>query len=288
MQGIINCYKPIGMTSFDVVAKIRKAAHEKKVGHTGTLDPAASGVLPVCIGKSTKLIDFIMKGDKIYRVEMTLGLVTDTYDSEGEVLYSKDVNISDEDIKETMNSFVGEIMQVPPMYSALKHNGKKLYELARAGIEIDRPARSINIYDIENIDIEKNKVKFEVHCSKGTYIRSLCFDIGNKLGCGAMMSGLERTATGNFSIESSVNVLDINEHNINQYVISPENVLKELPAIHVNRKFEKLLVNGVDVKDYALINVIGNSTYRIYNEDNVLLGIGKKNKDAFKISTLLI
>ena len=173
MNGILNVFKPTGMTSFDVVRIIKKISNVKKVGHAGTLDPEASGVLPVCIGKATKAIDYIMGDFKIYEAELKLGVITDTYDREGKILRESEVNASDEEIIQVINSFIGEIKQVPPMYSALKVNGKKLYELARAGIEIEREARPIIIYDIDITDIKIPYVKFRVKCSKGTYIRSL-------------------------------------------------------------------------------------------------------------------
>ncbi|OPJ61814.1 tRNA pseudouridine(55) synthase TruB [Clostridium oryzae] len=287
MDGIINCYKPEGMTSFDVVARVRKILHIKKVGHTGTLDPAAAGVLPICVGKATKLIDFIMQGDKCYRVEMTLGVVTDTYDREGKILSLQSVNVSDEKIKEAMMKFKGEIMQVPPMYSALKHNGRKLYELARAGIEVERQPREINIYDLNIFNIHDNKVLFDVVCSKGTYIRSLCYDIGNELGCGAMMSNLIRVYSGKFKIEDSIDINKLNEENIFDHIISIEKVFDELPQIKVNSRFKKLFVNGVNIKDKSFIDDMELSKYRVYNENDTLIGIGEKNNCGFKALLLV-
>ena len=201
MNGVINIYKNTGMTSFDVVAMVRRVAKMKKVGHTGTLDPAASGVLPVCLGKATKIIDYIMENKKVYRVNLKLGMVTDTYDLEGEVLREEDAShITKDEILNCINSFVGTIDQVPPMYSALKQNGVRLYELARQGIEVHREARKITIYSIENIKIESNdNIQMDVCCSKGTYIRSLCYDIGEKLNVGATMTALERIQNGTFT-----------------------------------------------------------------------------------------
>jgi len=211
--GILNIYKPTKITSFDVVRIIRKLTNEKKVGHCGTLDPEACGVLPICIGKATKAIDYIMENNKVYVAELKLGEVTDTYDIEGKVIRQCDVNVTVEEVMEAVYSFKGNIKQVPPMYSALKVNGKKLYELAREGIEIEREARSITIHDIKVLEINLPYVKMEVNCSKGTYIRSLCYDIGEKLGCGAMMSALERTATGKFTKENSINTINTSNKN---------------------------------------------------------------------------
>ena len=252
MNGILNIYKPTGMTSFDVVRIIRKISNVKKVGHAGTLDPEASGVLPVCIGKATKAIDYIMEDFKIYEAELKLGVITDTYDREGKILQESEVNVSEEEIIQVINSFVGEIKQVPPMYSALKVNGKKLYELARAGIEIEREARPIVIYDIDIIDIKIPYVKFRVKCSKGTYIRSLCYDIGEKLKCGGMMWNLQRTATGQFHIEDAINIEDLNEENINKYIMPIEKAFQKNTKITIEDKFVKFLLNGVVVKDKAL------------------------------------
>ena len=173
MNGVINIIKNTGMTSFDVVARVRKITKEKKVGHTGTLDPEASGVLPICLGKATKIIDYMMENEKAYRVSFKLGIVTDTYDLEGKIIREKDAsNVGKEEIIRVISNFIGNIKQVPPMYSALKQNGVKLYELARKGIEVKREARDITIYKIENIDIQ-DEICMDVYCSKGTYISNI-------------------------------------------------------------------------------------------------------------------
>ncbi len=202
--GVLNINKPLGISSFDVVRKIKKLAKEKKVGHGGTLDPEACGVLPVCIGRATKAIDFIMEGEKEYIAKVKLGVVTDTYDREGKVLRESKVDSTEEEITKVINKFVGTIAQVPPMYSALKQNGKKLYELAREGKEVYREPRTVTIHSIDILSIDSPIIHIKVRCSKGTYIRSLCYDIGEELGCGAMMWELERTATGPFTIDRSV------------------------------------------------------------------------------------
>ena len=204
MDGFINVYKEKGMTSHDVVNKIRKIFGTKKVGHTGTLDPNATGVLPVAINNATKVIEYMEMDDKTYIAELTLGIVTDTEDIWGNVLEEKEVNVSEDEIINVINSFIGKQKQVPPMYSALKVDGKKLYELAREGKVIDREARDIEIFSIDEIKANGNIVSFKVHCSKGTYIRTLCSNIGEKLGCGGTMSGLERVQSGKFSLDSSV------------------------------------------------------------------------------------
>lgn len=288
MNGIINCYKPTGITSFDAVNKIKRLFKGTKVGHTGTLDPAACGVLPICIGKATKLVDYIMEGTKGYRVEMTLGVVTDTYDKEGNVLRSTSVNLSESEVKGAILSFVGDTMQIPPMYSALKIKGKRLYELAREGKEVYREPRKITIHHINFISMDNNIVKFDVECSKGTYIRSLCYDVGEKLGCGAMMSGLERRFSGSFSVENSVPLDILNTDNVQKYIIPMDKALNQYDEIIVDVPFEKLLRNGVKVKNDKLIKHINVGNYRVYNEDHQLLGIGKRSRECFEISILLI
>ncbi|MBU3187117.1 tRNA pseudouridine(55) synthase TruB [Clostridium estertheticum] len=284
MNGILNVFKPTGITSFDVVRLIRKISKVKKVGHAGTLDPEASGVLPVCIGKATKAIDYIMGDFKIYETELKLGVITDTYDREGKILKESEVNSGVDEITLAIKSFIGEIKQVPPMYSALKVNGKKLYELARAGIEIEREARPITIYDINITDIKLPYIKFTVKCSKGTYIRSLCYDIGEKLKCGGMMWNLQRTATGQFHIDNAININELNEENINKYIMPIETIFSANARITIEDRFVKFLLNGVIVKDKALICKFESGImYSIYNNDNDFIGIADKSDDGVRL-----
>ena len=290
MNGVINIIKNTGMTSFDVVARVRKITKEKKVGHTGTLDPEASGVLPICLGKATKIIDYMMENEKAYRVSFKLGIVTDTYDLEGKIIREKDAsNVGKEEIIRVISNFIGNIKQVPPMYSALKQNGVKLYELARKGIEVKREARDITIYKIENIDIQ-DEICMDVYCSKGTYIRSLCFDIGEELGVGATMTKLCRIKNGNVTLEDGLNIDDLNEENVKQRIISIEEALCRFDKIVVNNKFTKLLVNGVRVYDKRLCKDIikNNKLYRVYDDLNTFIGLGRKDDSGFKIEKLLI
>lgn len=291
MNGVINIYKNTGMTSFDVVAMVRRVAKMKKVGHTGTLDPA-SGVLPVCLGKATKIIDYIMENKKVYRVNLKLGMVTDTYDLEGEVLREEDAShITKDEILNCINSFLGTIDQVPPMYSALKQNGVRLYELARQGIEVHREARKITIYSIENIKIESNdNIQMDVCCSKGTYIRSLCYDIGEKLNVGATMTALERIQNGPFTKEEAINIEDLTEELLEKHIISIEKALDSFEKITVNEKFGKLLKNGVKVFDNRMYSeeVEFNKLYRVYEDNGVFLGLGKRDEKGFKLEKLLI
>lgn len=291
MEGVINIFKNMGMTSFDVVRKIKKLSKTGKVGHTGTLDPEACGVLPVCIGKGTKIIDYIMRAPKIYTVEFKLGTKTTTYDLEGEVLEENDYSfLTEEDILNSINKFKGEYNQVPPMYSALKQNGVRLYELARKGIEVEREGRLITIYFIEDICIEKPFVKMKVKCSKGTYIRSLCYDIGEDLKVGAVMTKLKRNATSNFLEEDSINIENLTEENIEEYIIPIDKALEAYDKLIIKNKFSKLIKNGAKVYDkrlYVTKAQLG-VLYRVYDEDDNFIGLGKKDEKGFKLEKLLV
>lgn len=291
MNGILNIFKPKGMSSFDVVRVVKKVAKTGKVGHTGTLDPEATGVLPVCIGRATKIIDYIMDSEKVYEVTFKLGIRTTTYDLEGEVLEERDTsNLRDEDILGVVKDFIGEYSQVPPMYSALKQNGVRLYELARKGIEVEREGRLIKIYNIEDVKINNPYVSMKVTCSKGTYIRSLCYDIGEKLGVFATMTELNRSKTSVFSQEKSININDLTEENIEDYIVTMEDALSKYEAIIVHGKYVKLLVNGVRVADnrFTKDKIINNTLYRVYDENNNFIGLGERNNAGFKIEKLLI
>ena len=291
MNGVLNIFKNSGMSSFDVVRIVRKVACEKKVGHTGTLDPEAIGVLPVCLGKATKIIDYIMNDKKSYKVKFKLGVTTTTYDLEGEILSESDTsNITVEETLEAINKFKGTYNQVPPMYSALKKNGVRLYELARKGIEVEREGRPITIYDIKDIEINLPYISMEVTCSKGTYIRSLCYDIGEALKVGACMTDLRRTETSCFHERDSINIKDLTSENIHNYIISIEDSLKFYPKLKVNEGFSKLLINGVRVMDRRLTNekIDNNILYRVYDENDKFLGLGKRELNGFKIEKLLI
>lgn len=212
IHGVVNIYKEKGFTSHDVVAKLRGIVKQKKIGHTGTLDPDAQGVLPVCFGKATKLCDMMTDKDKTYETVLLLGKSTDTQDISGEVLKEGNTQqITEEMLQDAILSFVGEYEQIPPMYSALKINGKKLYELAREGKEVERKARRVMIYHINIKEIQMPRVRMEVKCSKGTYIRTLCHDIGEKLGCGGCMEELLRTKVERFEIKDSIRLAEVEE-----------------------------------------------------------------------------
>ena len=247
-DGIINVYKERGFTSHDVVAKLRGILKMKKIGHTGTLDPEAEGVLPVCIGKATKVCELLTDKEKTYQAVLLLGTVTDTQDTTGEVLESHPVNCKEEELCACVQRFTGEILQVPPMYSALKVNGKKLYELARQGIEVERKARPVTIKEIRIDEIAFPRVALTVTCSKGTYIRTLCHDIGAFLGCGGCMEKLLRVAVGPFELKDSIRLCDIeqkrDEGKLDEIIYSTDSVFLKYRALVLNEAGEKAAGNG--------------------------------------------
>ena len=254
MNGILNVYKEPGFTSHDVVAKLRGICKQKKIGHTGTLDPEASGVLPVCLGNATKLCDLLTDKDKEYRAVLLLGVETDTQDTTGQILTEKEVNAGEEDVRSAILSFVGPYDQIPPMYSALKVNGKKLYELAREGKEIARKARTIEVYDIRiRRFLPPDRVEMDIDCSKGTYIRTLCADIGKALGCGGHMAELLRTATGSFSLENAIKLDDLKalaeQERAEDALLTMQEALRDFPVIKIAEGSTKLLYNGGKIQE---------------------------------------
>lgn len=248
MDGIIVVDKSKDFTSHDVVAKLRGILHQKKIGHTGTLDPDATGVLPILLGKATKLSDMLTADDKTYEATFVLGIKTDTQDVSGEIIEEKEITSSEEEILSVIKSFIGEIDQVPPMYSAIKVDGKKLYELAREGKEVERKSRRITIHNIDEIEINGAEVSITVYCSKGTYIRTLCHDIGEKLGCGAALKELRRTKSGNFEIEDAFTLDEIQKMadamEMDDKVLPIEKALEDHPAFTVDARYDKALYNG--------------------------------------------
>ncbi|MBQ6993385.1 MAG: tRNA pseudouridine(55) synthase TruB [Lachnospiraceae bacterium] len=248
VNGIINIYKEAGYTSHDVVAKLRGIVRQRKIGHTGTLDPDATGVLPVCLGNATKLCDMLTDKSKEYEACMLLGVTTDTQDMSGTVLTESTVQCTEQEVKDAVLSFVGGYDQIPPMYSALKVNGKKLYELARKGIEVERQARRVEIPSIDIIECNLPEIRFRVSCSKGTYIRALCADIGDKLGCGAAMKSLVRTRVGVFVLEEAWKLSDVEkmvaEGTLLEHITASDQVFMECPKVVVKPEFDKILANG--------------------------------------------
>lgn len=255
-HGIINVYKEKGFTSHDVVAKLRGICKQKKIGHTGTLDPEAVGVLPVCLGSATKLCDMLTDKTKEYVAVLKLGVVTDTQDLTGTILEEHPVTVTEEQIREVIFSFQGDQLQIPPMYSALKVNGKKLYELAREGKEVERAARPITIHEIEILKEELPEITIRVSCSKGTYIRTLCHDIGQALLCGGAMASLTRIRVGSFQIGQAYLLAKLqqlsDEGRLSEAVLPVEEVFSHLPVMHVEEAGMKALLNGNQLKKSEL------------------------------------
>jgi tRNA pseudouridine55 synthase len=252
MDGILNINKPAGQTSFSVVARIRRLSGERRVGHAGTLDPAATGVLPVCLGKATRIIEFLVDTTKRYRAEIELGTTTDTYDSSGQVTHrSKPDNITREHLDTALDSFRGTIQQTPPMYSAIKHQGQPLYKLARAGIEIERKSRPVTIHHLEAVGWQEPVITVEIECSKGTYVRTLAHDLGEALGCGGHLKSLVRTGCGNFNIDGSISMPQLEEAFRNgyweQFVHPIDKALSHQKAIVVNTATEEKIRQGQPV-----------------------------------------
>lgn len=288
INGIIVINKPKEYTSHDVVAKVKKILNIKKVGHTGTLDPNATGVLPLLLNTGTKLSKYLIEHDKEYEVMLELGIKTDTADIEGNVIKKEEVNWEKlNDIEETLNTFLGEQTQIPPIYSAIKVNGKKMYEYARSGQNINIEPRNIQIYKIElqKIDKQKNEINFRVHCSKGTYIRSLCEDIAQRLGTIGYMKELKRTKVGNFTISEAVKIEEIEnnkEQIIKEKLISIEKFFESKESIKLNKKQLDKFLNGVKIRIDKQENIC-----RIYNENNEFIGIGTIEKNFLKRDIIL-
>ena len=288
MDGIIVINKPKGCTSHDVVYKVKKMLNEK-VGHTGTLDPMAEGVLPLLIGKGTQCSKYLINHDKKYQVMLKLGVKTDTADSEGKTIKEENVDekiLEENHVKETLLSFLGNQEQKPPMYSAIKVKGKKLYEYARKGQQIEVPTREIEIYSIELIKIDKDEktIEFVVKCSKGTYIRSLCEDIAKKLGTIGYMEALKRLEVGKFNIDNSLTIEELEEKIIKneKYLITIEEFFNNKKQIYLGEKDLIKFLNGVKLKNENTADDI----YRIYSEDK-FIGIGKVEKEFLKRDIIL-
>lgn len=283
MDGIIVINKEKEYTSHDVVAKLKKKLNISKVGHTGTLDPNATGVLPILIGKGTKFSKYLINHDKIYEVQLELGKKTDTADVEGKIIEEKKVDEKyiKENLLQVLASFVGKQEQIPPMYSAIKKNGKKLYEYARAGEKVDIEPRKIEIYKIDLNKYDKNIISFVVSCSKGTYIRSLCEDIAEKLNTVGYMKNLKRLQVGKFNIKDAVYIDDIDLKNVNDHLITPEEILRGIPCINLDEKKLKLFLNGVQLTDN---NIDG--LYKIYVA-NKFIGTGTIKKGLLKRDIIL-
>ena len=291
IHGIINVYKEKGFTSHDVVAKLRGIVGQKKIGHTGTLDPDATGVLPVCLGKATKLCDLLTDKNKTYEAVLLLGKTTDTQDITGEVLEEKSTEaLTEEKVREAIEGFIGDYEQIPPMYSALKVNGKKLYELAREGKVIERKARPVKILDIQILEIDLPKVRMEVSCSKGTYIRTLCHDIGEKLGCGGCMESLSRTRVSTFRIEDAKTLDEIEtlkqEGKLAELLVPIDAMFPFYPKITVKDDWKAFAKNGNPLDLKMLKEACGQdeeTQVRLYDESGKFIAIYQWKEKKYHI-----
>lgn len=291
IHGIINVYKEKGFTSHDVVAKLRGIVGQKKIGHTGTLDPDATGVLPVCLGKATKLCDLLTDKNKTYEAVLLLGKTTDTQDITGEVLEEKSTEaLTEEKVREAIEGFIGDYEQIPPMYSALKANGKKLYELAREGKVIERKARPVKILDIQILEIDLPKVRMEVSCSKGTYIRTLCHDIGEKLGCGGCMESLIRTRVSTFRIEDAKTLDEIEtlkqEGKLAELLVPIDAMFPFYPKITVKDDWKAFAKNGNPLDLKMLKEACGQdeeTQVRLYDESGKFIAIYQWKEKKYHI-----
>lgn len=291
IHGIINVYKEKGFTSHDVVAKLRGIVGQKKIGHTGTLDPDATGVLPVCLGKATKLCDLLTDKNKTYEAVLLLGKTTDTQDITGEVLEEKSTEaLTEEKVREAIEGFIGDYEQIPPMYSSLKVNGKKLYELAREGKVIERKARPVKILDIQILEIDLPKVRMEVSCSKGTYIRTLCHDIGEKLGCGGCMESLIRTRVSTFRIEDAKTLDEIEtlkqEGKLAELLVPIDAMFPFYPKITVKDDWKAFAKNGNPLDLKMLKEACGQdeeTQVRLYDESGKFIAIYQWKEKKYHI-----
>jgi tRNA pseudouridine55 synthase len=288
MDGILNINKPAGLTSFSAVAAVKRLTGERRAGHAGTLDPEATGVLPVCLGKGTRVVEFMMEAHKVYRADIELGISTDTYDGEGKITARGDVSTITRDLLEdSLQKFRGDILQVPPMYSALKHQGQPLYALAREGIDIERKSRPVAIYRLELTGWQTPFLTLEIECSKGTYIRSLANDLGEKLGCGGYMKTLVRTGYGIFDIGKAISLTQLEETvkqgALEQYLYPIDSVLVDLPSITVDEANKETIKTGSPPDAEAIIMPPPDKKYcRAYSEDGRFLAILHYDPDENK------
>ena len=292
MNGVILINKQKGISSFGVVAKVRKILNIKKVGHSGTLDPEAEGLLPILVGNGTKISKYLIEHDKIYIAKLKLGIKTDTADSEGNILEKKNFKLDKNNVNKYNNifkTFLGKSKQIPPMYSAIKVNGKKLYEYAREGKEIKIKERDIEIYNIDilSINYDENEIEFSVSCSKGTYIRTLCEDIAKSLGTIGYMSSLKRTKINDFKIEDSITLDELEKNKddilyLKEKFISVEKIFEDKNKIELNDRKKELFLNGV-----KLTFKLENDLYRVYN-NNKFLGMGVIENNLLKRDVIVI
>ncbi len=288
INGVINIYKERGYTSHDVVAKLRGILKQKKIGHTGTLDPEAEGVLPVCLGKGTKLCEYLTDHDKTYEAVLLLGQDTDTQDLTGTVLHTMPVRVTEGEVRTVVQSFVGEYDQVPPMYSALKVKGRKLCDLARTGVEVERKSRRVRIYEIRILELALPRVRMEVSCSKGTYIRTLCADIGEKLGCYGCMASLKRTRVDRFRLEDSYTLAQVEQlwesGRLPEIIMAVDEVFASYPAVTLREEAGKMGYNGNPFSAGDLLETLATEALdqvRVYDHRGVFIGVYRYDGELF-------
>ncbi|MCB9436039.1 MAG: tRNA pseudouridine(55) synthase TruB [Anaerolineales bacterium] len=283
----MNIDKPVGMTSHDVVAVIRRGTHIKKVGHAGTLDPLATGILIVCVDKATRLSEFVMAHTKTYEADIHLGIETDTYDVEGSITRTDERPISRQQFEVALMGFVGDIQQIPPMYSAIKQDGKKLYDLARQGQTVDRPARPVTIYTLELLNWSFPHAHVRVVCTAGTYIRSLAYDIGQGLGVGAHLANLRRTQSGNFDLANAVPLDTLREAmaagDWERYLLSPEVALADLPRVNLSVEQSQMVQQG----RFLALDCQG-AVVRAYDSDGLLIALLEPYDSLWKPMKVLV
>lgn len=295
MTGIILLDKPKDITSFGAVARVRRICGEKKCGHTGTLDPMATGVLTVMLGGATRFIELLPSHNKAYRAKFRLGTITDTLDITGKILETREVNVTADEVREKLKEFIGDIDQLPPMFSAVSVNGQRLYDLARQGIEVERKSRQVTIFSIDILsgNEENDEYEIEVECSSGTYIRTLISDLGESLGCGAVMTELRRTKANGFSIENAVTLEQleeaVNSGNISGLLIPVDSALSEYPVIKVTEAQAKRFRNGGELSLERLRYPRTLGYFRIYDPDGNFIGIGEiGQKDCLEIKRVFM
>ncbi len=289
MDGVINLLKPPGMTSHDCVDAVRRILRTRRVGHTGTLDPGAAGVLVLCVGASTRLSEFLMEADKSYRVELVLGVSTQTGDAYGQVLERREPERDCRRIEEVLQGFVGTIQQVPPMVSAVHHEGRRLYELARKGVEVPRTPREVTVYELRVLHCSPPRVLFDITCSKGTYVRQLCHDVGERLGCGAHAGFMVRTRVGAYTLEDSVTLEELREEaaagRLDRLVSPGAEALPGLPSVEVTGRLRAAIVHGQAVPLWKVaphLQVPPKSLVKVLDEDGQLLAVGRAEAGKLK------
>ncbi len=290
MDGVILVDKPKGMTSFSLASKVKRLTFSKKSGHAGTLDPLATGVMAVMLGNATKLSEYLTSEDKRYTASIRFGLTSDSMDLDGQIILKRECNFSEEDLINAIKKFTRKITQIPPKYSAIKVNGRKLYSYARAGEEVEIPSREVEIYEFNLLSFDKEKYEavVDVYCSKGTYIRSLANDLGEELGCGALLTDLRRTQSGNFHIEHCVSLEELSEENadLSEKIIPCDKVIDFMPVAVVSDEYEKALKNGNPIPSDAVTADGEGELYRVYCKGG-FYAVGRMEENELKVVKMI-